>query len=155
MKVAYPEPHGIRRNYTLYPLLPAGFPSPSDEPPLDPTLLINTTFTSEVVASIVTSFIGNYSAFQATLENWGGPHPGPHTILGGDMGGACPFGSGPPACNPGPKWSPNGGKDPSCLRTFTDWHMPFFTQILCFSFTMRFVLPQVSLGQWLTSLSCR
>lgn len=106
IKLAYPVPHRIRRNYTLY--FPTDFPIPSGVPPLDPTLMINTTFTSEVVDSVVNSNAGDYIKFQASLEGLPGPHPGPHFILGGEMGGRCPFGGGPPECYIGPKWSPNG-----------------------------------------------
>jgi len=107
MRLAYPSPHDLRRNFTLYPYLPPGFPIPSGVPALDPTLMLNTTFTWEVVNTTVNSTPGDYVTFQTTLENFSGPHPGPHLILGGDMGGTCPFGSGPPECIPGPKWSSN------------------------------------------------
>lgn len=107
MRVAYPVAHNLRRNYTLYPNFPPGFLVPKDAPPLDPTLMYNTTFTSAVVNATVSSPPGDYITFQATIENFAGPHPGPHLILGGDMGGTCPQGLGPPSCNPGPKWSPN------------------------------------------------
>ena len=103
---AYPIPHRIRRNYTLH--FPPGFPGPTGLPPADPTLMLNTTFTTDVVNSVVSSFTGDYVSFQATLEGIKGPHPGPHLILGGEMGGMCPFGTGPPECVVGPKWSPNG-----------------------------------------------
>ena len=107
--VAYPVPHHIRRNYTLYPTgLPPGFPRPTGAPPLNPLLMFNTTFTSKVVNNTLSSTPGNYSNFQATLEGPFGPHPGPHFILGGENGGTCPFGLGAPECIPGPKWSPNG-----------------------------------------------
>ncbi|KAF9785224.1 Di-copper centre-containing protein [Thelephora terrestris] len=103
MVVAYPVPHRVRRNYTAFPYFPPGFPVPVGVPPL--TAMLNTTFTSEIVNTIVNSTPGDYISFQASLEN--GPHPGPHLVLGGEMGGICPFGSGPPECVPGPKWSPN------------------------------------------------
>lgn len=106
--LAYPSgPHRIRRNFTLY--FPQDFPIPSGVPRPDPTLMVNTTFTSDIVNTLVSSYTGDYVGFQASLE--GGPHPGPHFILGGDMGGTCPFGTGPPECVIGPKWSPNGELD--------------------------------------------
>ena len=111
MKLSYPVPHGIRRNYTLYFSLPPEFPSPPDASAPDPSLMMNTTFTTEVVNSLLTSFTGNYSGFQATLENYPGPHTGPHLSLGGDLVGLCPFGLKPPNCNPGMKWAPNGEAD--------------------------------------------
>ena len=105
--LAYPVPHRIRRNYTLHQ--PQGISTnPLGPPPADPTLMLNNTFTSEVVNSVVNSFVGDYVKFQAGLEGISGPHPGPHLILGGEMAGACPFGLGPPGCVPGPKWAPNG-----------------------------------------------
>lgn len=107
MRLAYPVPHNLRRNYTLYPYFPPGFPLPPDVPPVDPTLMYNTTFTSAVVNATLNSGQGDFVTFQATLENFSGPHPGPHLIFGGDMGGTCPFGTGPPECVPGAKWSVN------------------------------------------------
>ena len=108
MVVAYPSPHHLRRNFTLYPDFPPGFPVAAGVPPLDPTLMYNTTFTKAVVEATLNSTPGDYVNFQTTIENFNGPHPGPHLIMGGDMGGTCPFGTGPPECVPGPKWSPNG-----------------------------------------------
>jgi tyrosinase len=108
MRLAYPVPHNIRRNFTLYPDFEPGFPTPTGVPAVDPTLMFNTTFTSEVVNATLNSPPGDYVAFQSTIEGFSGPHPGPHLILGGDMGGSCPFGLGLPGCVPGPKWAPNG-----------------------------------------------
>ena len=104
--LAYPVPHRIRRNYTLH--IPSWFPLPTGVPAPDPTLMVNTTYTSEVVNRVVNSSTGDYISFDTTVEGINGPHPGPHFILGGEMAGACPFGSSPPECFPGPKWSPNG-----------------------------------------------
>ena len=70
--------------------------------------MLNATFTSKVVNYTVSSFTGDYIQFQAHVEGWSGPHPGPHGIVGGDLFGGCPFGLVPPVCNGGPKWSPNG-----------------------------------------------
>ena len=120
MKLAYPVPHNIRRNYTLHPYFPPGFPIPTGVPAVDPTLMLNTTFTSEIVNATLNSTPGDYVTFQTTLENFSGPHPGPHLILGGDMGGVCPFGLGPPGCVPGPKWSPNGEQTCSQPCALTD-----------------------------------
>jgi tyrosinase len=108
MVVAYPVSHHLRRNYTLYPYFPPGFAFPAGVPYPDPSLMFNTTFTKAVVDATLNSTPGDYVNFQATIENISGPHPGPHLILGGDMGGTCPFGLGPPGCIPGQKWSPNG-----------------------------------------------
>ena len=113
MKVAYPVPHNIRRNYTLQPFLGSGSNSSSSSStngPASPasTLMVNTTFTSDVVNNTVSSFTGDYISFQANVESFSGPHPGPHAIVGGDLFGGCPFGLTSPTCVGGPKWAPNG-----------------------------------------------
>jgi len=109
--LAYPVPHHIRRNFTLQPFV-SGSPPPGAAP-VDPLLMINTTFTKANVDFTTNSFTGDFVAFQNYLENISGPHPGPHAILGGDMSGLCPFGLVPPACFPGMRWSPNGERGPS------------------------------------------
>ena len=120
LRVAYPVPHRIRRNYTLQPFLVGAIVRPEGAPPIDPSLMLNTTFTKENVSSIVNSFTGDYIHFQSAVEVTPGPHPGPHSILGGDMGGACPFGLTSPTCYPGPKWAPNGENNRYCICTFTN-----------------------------------
>jgi hypothetical protein len=63
MIVSYPNPHHIRRNFTLYPLedpnLRAAFPG---DPPAD--FMINTTMTKQNVDFIVNSFEGDFFGFQ-------------------------------------------------------------------------------------------
>ena len=122
VKVAYPVPHNIRRNYTLQPFLGGGLgPSSSNGPPSpDPSLMVNTTFTSEVVNRTVSSSTGDYINFQASVEGFSGPHPGPHVIVGGDLFGGCPFGLLPPVCDGGPKWAPNGECDCGWAFVFTN-----------------------------------
>lgn len=108
IRVAYPVPHNIRRNYTNQPFI-AGRSGPPSSPPVDSlSLMMNTSFTREVLDSIVNSFVGDYINFQQTLENFSGPHSPVHLIFGGDMGVTCPFGLAAPVCYPGPKWAPNG-----------------------------------------------
>lgn len=108
MRVAYPVPHNLRRNFTLF--VGGGPPStnPNAPPSLNVPLMENETFTREVVDYTVSSFTGDYIKFQAFFESFYGPHPGPHGIVGGDLWGGCPFGLAPPVCIGGPKWSPNG-----------------------------------------------
>ena len=65
--LAYPSPHRIRRNYTLYPYENANtkalpFPALSD-------LMINTTMTKENVDYIVNNYEGDYFGFQAYFES--------------------------------------------------------------------------------------
>ena len=108
-RLAYPVPHNLRRNFTLQPFL-HGLAGTPPGVTIDPALMLNTTFTKENVDFILKSFAGDFIAFQTYTEGISGPHPGPHLILGGDMGGTCPFGLGPPGCNPGMKWSSNGKK---------------------------------------------
>ena len=104
MMVAYPVPHHLRRNFTIQ----APPPPPGSSSSQPASTLVNTTFTSVVVNYTVSSFTGDYIAFQAFVESFSGPHPGPHGIVGGDLWGGCPFGLAPPVCYGGPKWSPNG-----------------------------------------------
>ena len=121
MRIAYPVPHSLRRQYTLL-ASEAGFPPyPSNGPPNpSPSLMTNTTFTSGVVNHIVSSFTGEYIQLQAFVESWNGPHPGPHVIVGGDLLGGCPFGLAPPTCIVGPKWAPNGNICYDSLFAFAD-----------------------------------
>ena len=109
IKVAYPVPHHIRRNFTLQPFAAGDLFFPG--PPIDPLLIINTTFTQAAVDAAVDSYTGDYVNFQIHVEGVPYPHPGPHFIMGGDMFGKCPFGMVPPACVSGPKWAPNGKGD--------------------------------------------
>lgn len=106
LTLAYPVPHNIRRNYTPQPFL-TGAASPPPGVHVNPDLVISTTFTKKNVDFILGSFGGDYVAFQTYTENVGGPHPGPHFLLGGDMTGSCPFGLEPPECVTGMKWAPN------------------------------------------------
>jgi len=132
IRLAYPVPHQIRRNFTIQPFL-LGINVPGAAP-VDPLLMINTTFTKEVVDFNVNSFTGDYIGFQTYLESISGPHPGPHIILGGDMSGLCPFGLAPPACYPGMRWSSNGECDSG--RPLAHSHR--CTQILCSTSIMRY-----------------
>jgi len=108
---AYPVPHHIRRNFTLQPFLDpaAGGPFAGDPnaPTPDPLFMVNTTMTKENVDFIVSNFQGDFIDFQAYFESTNGTHFGAHVILGGDMTGFCPDGLVPPACYPGPKWTPS------------------------------------------------
>ena len=106
--VAYPVPHHIRRNFTVQPFIDGPFLSANGPPLPYFALKMNVTFTKDIVEALIDGFTGDYFSFHATLENFGGPHPGVHEILGGDMSGRCPFGLGPPQCVPGQKWAPNG-----------------------------------------------
>lgn len=106
IKVAYPIPHNIRRNFTLQPLLSGVFGS--NGPPVESlSLKMNTKFTKWVVEGILETNTGDFLNFQTSVENFSGPHSPIHLIVGGDLGVTCPFGSGPPVCYPGPKWAPN------------------------------------------------
>jgi len=105
----YPSPHRIRRSYTLQPLanIPNPFPNDPLAPPVDPTILINGSFTQTNYDFLLNGFLGDFRGFQAYLEGPRGTHGGPHLIMGGDMTGFCPGGTGPPDCYAGPKWTPN------------------------------------------------
>jgi len=91
--LAYPSPHNLRRNYTQQAVIDQSGVS----------IMVNTSFTKENVDYMVNSFVADYRGFQTYFE--GGPHPGPHIILGGDMAGTCPKNA--TNCVGGPKWSSN------------------------------------------------
>jgi len=63
---AYPAPHNIRRNFTLQPFL--GQSIPTGVAPFDTSIMINTTFTKEIVDYLVNSFVGDYRGFHAFFE---------------------------------------------------------------------------------------
>jgi len=105
----YPSPHRIRRNFTLQPLgsIPNPFPKDPLAPPIDPTILINGSFTRANYDFLLNGFLGDFRGFQAYFEGPRGTHGGPHLIMGGDMAGNCPGGTGASGCFAGPKWTPN------------------------------------------------
>ena len=63
---AYPTPHRIRRNYTLYPFDDPNFVLPF---PLPKHLMVNTTITKENVDHVVNNYEGDYFGFQAYFES--------------------------------------------------------------------------------------
>ena len=73
MVVAYPTPHRLRRNFTLYPYADPAYPPPWGDDPLAPPvptgLMANTTMTKENVDYIVNSYEGDYFGFQAYFED--------------------------------------------------------------------------------------
>ena len=73
MVVAYPNPHRIRRNFTLYPFADLGFPAPWGDDPLAPPLpadmMVNQTFTKENVDYLVNNYEGDFFGFRAYFEN--------------------------------------------------------------------------------------
>ena len=72
MVVAYPTPHRLRRNFTLYPYADPAYPPPWGDDPLAPPvpagLMANTTMTKENVDSLVDSYEGDFFGFQAYFE---------------------------------------------------------------------------------------
>ncbi|KIM81626.1 hypothetical protein PILCRDRAFT_8665 [Piloderma croceum F 1598] len=80
---AYPTAHHIQRNYTLRPfeiqIFPWTFNLPNKE--------ANTTQTTAEYIKLTTSFIGNFTAFQAYMDGFRaeGLHNAAHLSLGGDM----------------------------------------------------------------------
>ena len=68
---AYPTPHHIRRNYTLYPFQnPLIVGAASDGAPPPPTnLMINTTMTKTNVDYSVNNFPGDLIGFQGYMES--------------------------------------------------------------------------------------
>jgi len=108
---AYPNPHHIRRNFSVLPFTNPNTASPfaadPTAPPPPTNLMINTTMTKANVDYIVSNYTGDYIDFQAYFESLNGTHIGAHLILGGDMTGLCSNGAVAPACVAGPKWTPN------------------------------------------------
>jgi tyrosinase len=108
---AYPNPHHIRRNFTLFPFnnpdITPPFAGDPAAPPLPVEFMINTTMTKDNVDFCVNNFPGDFIAFQSYVESLPGIHGGAHLILSGDMTGFCSNGAVPPACIGGPKWTPN------------------------------------------------
>ena len=71
MVVAYPSPHHIRRNFTLFPLANPPFnPFAGDPaaPPLQVDLMINTTMTKQNVDHSVNNFEGDFIGLQTYTE---------------------------------------------------------------------------------------
>lgn len=71
--MAYPSPHHIRRNYTLFPFAMPNFlnrfPGDPDAPPPPVELMINVTFTKEKVDYLVNNYEGDFIGLQTDLES--------------------------------------------------------------------------------------
>ena len=68
---AYPSRHRIRRTYTLRPLgnLPSTpFADDPLAPPVDPTIMINGSFTESNYNFMLNGFLGDFTGFHAYLE---------------------------------------------------------------------------------------
>ncbi|PBK66344.1 Di-copper centre-containing protein [Armillaria solidipes] len=102
--LAYPSPHGLRRNYTLRPWESDQFAGLSVI--LDPSQEANISFTADKIQALVNGHVGDYVGFQFGFEDWEEAHASVHESTGGDMAGNCPA-SAPPSCIPGPLWAPN------------------------------------------------
>lgn len=70
---AYPSPHHIRRNFSLFPFQNPNvgnlFPNDPTAPPPQTTLMINTTMTKQNVEYSVNNFEGNFIGFQTYVES--------------------------------------------------------------------------------------
>ena len=72
MIFAYPNPHRIRRKFTLFPygVLPFNpFEGDPTAPPPPAGLMANTTFTKQNVDYTVNNFEGDFIGFQAYTES--------------------------------------------------------------------------------------
>lgn len=71
---AYPNPHHIRRNFTLNPSGNPAFISPfagdPTAPPFPPGLQINATMTKQNVDLLVNGFEGDFIGFQSYLDSF-------------------------------------------------------------------------------------
>jgi len=70
---AYPNPHHIRRNYSLFPFTNPDITSPfagdPAAPPLPVGLMVNASMTQQNVDYLVSNFEGNFTGFQAYAES--------------------------------------------------------------------------------------
>ena len=70
---AYPNPHRIRRNFTVQPFnspdAVSPFPNDPAAPPIPREFMINTTMTKQNVDFSVNSFEGDFIGFQSYLES--------------------------------------------------------------------------------------
>ena len=71
--LAYPSPHRIRRNFTLFPFANPHvlnrFPGDPDAPPPPVDLMINTTMTKEKVDYLVNNYEGDFIGLQTDVES--------------------------------------------------------------------------------------
>ncbi|KZT29126.1 Di-copper centre-containing protein [Neolentinus lepideus HHB14362 ss-1] len=99
--LSYPSPHILRRNFTLMPYLNSPWPWSTD-----PHFYGNNSFTIEEVSKMINGFTGDYIGLQTCLAKFQGSHNSLHFIVGGDLGGTCPWDA-PSDCVPGPTFSVN------------------------------------------------
>jgi len=69
----YPNPHHVRRNFSLFPftnpLAPPPWGDAPDGPPANLTFMVNTTMTQANVDSVVNGYEGNYTAMQGYFDS--------------------------------------------------------------------------------------
>ena len=69
----YPNPHHIRRNFSVFPFtnpdVTPPFGADPNAPPRPVGLMINTTMTKENVDGMVANFTGDFFGFQAYFES--------------------------------------------------------------------------------------
>jgi tyrosinase len=109
MVLAYPSPHHIRRNFSLFPFTnPSLIPPWGNDPAAPPRpvgFMVNTTMTKQNVDFVVNGFEGNYTSMHAYLDSTNGTHINIHLIMGADLTGLCPKAA--VGCVSGAKWTPN------------------------------------------------
>ena len=73
MRLVYPSPHHIMRNFTLFPFADPNFlnrfPGDPDAPPPPVDLMINTTMTKQKVDYVVNGYEGDFIGFQTDVES--------------------------------------------------------------------------------------
>lgn len=71
MLVAYPSPHHIRRNFSLYPFQNGNTRPPFTDlsVPLPTDLMINTSMTAQNLNFSLNSFAGDFIGFQSYMES--------------------------------------------------------------------------------------
>ncbi len=66
--LAYPSPHGLRRNYTLRPWESNQFTGMNVI--LDPSQMANVSFTADKIQELVNGHEGDFVGFQFAFEDW-------------------------------------------------------------------------------------
>ncbi|KAL5536597.1 hypothetical protein ACEPAF_420 [Sanghuangporus sanghuang] len=102
--VAYPNPHILRRNFSVQPWSYVGDLNGFNT---YPETYANTTFTPDVISAMINGYVGDYVGFQADFEKSQGAHAAVHLMMEGDLGGTCPQGAYAGCSGNSPTWSAN------------------------------------------------
>ena len=70
-QISYPNPHILRRNFSLQPWADFGNPGGLNPHPL---IYANSSFTYEKISTLINGFVGDYAGFQKRFEHLEGAH---------------------------------------------------------------------------------